>query len=116
MRPIYSTNGHWEAMLDGAFFYDTSGEWIAWLDGVDVYSQYGEYVGYLAPDGRILRKRVKSPRPFKSPPASPGRIRPQSKVPLAPSFGELPWDLVDIFEEDPGVFYRLHTKRQAADE
>jgi hypothetical protein len=115
MRPIYSTSGGWEAMLEGAFLYDTSGEWIGWLDGVNVYSQYGEYIGHMSPDGRILRKRVQSRRPFRSPPPSPGRLRPPAKVPLAPPFGELPWDLVDVFDEEPGVFYRVHTKRQAED-
>jgi hypothetical protein len=111
MRPIYSNRGNWEAMLEGVYLFDTSGEWIAWLDGIEVYSQYGEYVGHLSPDGRILRKKVPAPRPFRAPPSSPGRMRPPAKVPLAPSFGELPWDLVDVFEEDPEIFYRLHTKR-----
>jgi hypothetical protein len=115
MRPIYSTKGNWEAMLVDGLFYDTSGEWIGWLDGVDVYSQYGEYVGYMSPDGRILRKRLPEPHPFRSPPPSPGRMRPLAKVPLAPTFGELPWNLVDVFEEDPGIFYRLHSKREAED-
>ena len=112
MRPIYATNGEWEAMLIEERFYNLSGEWIAWLDGGDIYSQYGEYVGFLSADGRILRKRVHTPRPVRTPPPSPGRIKPPSKAALAPTFGELPWDLVDIFEEDPEVFHRVHRQRK----
>ena len=36
-RPIYATNGEWEAVLIEDRFYDLRGEWIGWLDGEEIY-------------------------------------------------------------------------------
>ncbi|MFQ6100551.1 MAG: 4-fold beta flower protein [Anaerolineae bacterium] len=104
MRPIYSTNGEWVALLHEGYLYDTLGEWIAWLDSKEVYSRDGEYVGFLSDDWRILRERIRKQRPFRPAPPAPPKIRPPAKVSLAPLFAELPWNLVDVFEEEPEIF------------
>ena len=104
MQPIYSTNGEWVALLHEGCLYDTLGEWIAWLDDKEVYNRDGQYVGFLSDDRRILRERVRRNRPLR--PASPTspKIRPPARVPLAPLFAELPWNTVDVFEEEPDIF------------
>ena len=104
MKPIYSTNGEWVALLREGRLYDTRGDWIGWLEGRDVYTRDGEYAGFLSDDGRILRERVRRQRPRRPAPPTPPRIRPPAKVPLAPLFAEQPWNLVDVFEEAPEVF------------
>lgn len=111
MRPIYSTSGDWVALFKDGYLYDTYGEWVGWVEGQDVYTRDGEYVGYLSDDGRILRSRIRVQRPLhRVPPTAPG-VRPPPKVPLAPSFVELPWNVVDVFDEDPGLFHRISDLR-----
>jgi hypothetical protein len=104
MKPIYSTNGEWVGLIERPYVYDTMGEWIGWLDGKDIYTRDGMYAGFLSGDGRILRERVHQQRPLRSVPPVPPRIRPPASVPLAPLFAELPWNQVDIFEEEPEIF------------
>ncbi len=104
MQPIYSTNGEWVALLHNGHLYDTRGEWIAWLDGRDVYTRDGMYVGFLSDDRRILRQRVRRQRPLRPAPPAPPKVRPPATVPLASLFAELPWNLVDVFEEEPEIF------------
>ncbi|MBL7064271.1 MAG: hypothetical protein ISS49_08730 [Anaerolineae bacterium] len=104
MKPIYSTNGEWVALIREGHLYDTRGDWIGWLEGRDIYTRDGEYAGFLSHDGRILHERVRRQRPRRPAPPTPPRIRPPSKVPLAPLFAEQPWNLVDVFEEAPEVF------------
>ncbi len=109
MHPIYSTNGEWVAMLHESRLYDTLGEWIAWLDGQEVYNRDGQYVGFLSNEargtcGRILRERIRKNRPLRPAPPGPAKFRPPSHVPLAPLFAELPWNTVDVFEENPHIF------------
>ena len=111
MLPIYCSNGEWTAILVGIYIFDTHGEWIAWLDGTHVYTRDGMYAGYLANDGRILRQRVLEGRPMRPCPPAPAKIKPPSKVPLAPMFAELPWHVVDCFEEDPDIFMRISDLR-----
>jgi len=104
MQLIYSTAGDWVALLHEGRLYDTRGEWIAWLDSKDIYTCDGMYAGFLSDDGRVLRERILRQRPLRPvPPASP-KIRPPASVPLPPFFAELPWKLVDVFEEEPEVF------------
>jgi len=104
MQPIYSTNGEWVALLHEGRLHDTLGEWIAWLDGKEVYNRDGQYVGFLSDDRRILRERVRRNRPLHpAPPGSP-KVNPPSHVPLPPLFAELPWNVVDVFEEEPNIF------------
>jgi len=62
------------------------------------------YAGFLSDDGRILRKRVRSQRPLRPVPPAPPKIRPPATMPLAYLFAELPWNLVNVFEEEPEVF------------
>jgi hypothetical protein len=104
MQPIYSTNGEWVALLQEGRLYDTLGEWIAWLDGKDIYNRDGQYVGFLSKDRRVLRERIRISRPLRAAPSGAIKIRPPSSVPLAPLFAELPWNVVDVFEEDPDIF------------
>ena len=104
MQPIYSTSGEWVALLHEGHLYDTCGERIAWLDGNEVYNRDGLYAGFLSKDGRVLRERVRRPRPLRPGPSAPPKIRSPAHVPLAPLFAELPWSQVDVFEEEPEVF------------
>ena len=104
MQSVYSTNGEWVALLHEGRLYDTLGEWIAWLDGKEVYNRDGQYVGFLSGDRRILRERVRRTRPLRPAPPGPSKLRPPAHVPLAPLFAELPWNTVDVFEEEPDIF------------
>ena len=112
MKPIYSTNGEWVALLREGYLYDTRGEWVGWLNGKDIYTRDGEYAGFLSEDGRVLRERIRRQPAIRPAPPAPPRLRPPAMVPLVPMFAELPWRLVDIFEEDPDVFkYTKRTKK-----
>jgi hypothetical protein len=125
MQPIYSTAGDWVALLHEGFLFDTYGERIAWLDGKDIYTLDGEYAGFLSDDGRVLRKRVHKQRSLRAvpfaikggptashaSPSLPSKIRPPARVPLAPLFAELPWQLVDVFEENPEIFEHISDLR-----
>lgn len=110
-KPIYSTSGTWVALLEGNLLYDTQGEWIGWLEGRDVYTRDGEWAGFFSADGRILRERVRKQRPPRPVPPAPPTIRPPATVPLPPMFAELPWNLVDVFEEEPEVFQFVSERR-----
>jgi hypothetical protein len=111
MQPIYSTNGEWVALLHEGHLYDTRGERIAWLDGQDVYTRDGMYVGFLSKDGRVLRERIRKTRPLRPGPPAPQKVRPPATVPLAPLFAELPWNQLDVFEEEPEVFKHISDLR-----
>lgn len=104
MQVIYATNGEWVALVDQGNLYDTMGEWIGWLDGKDVYTRDGEYAGYLSNDRRILGERIRKQLPLRPAPPAPPKIRPPASVPLPPMFSELPWHLVDVFDERPETF------------
>lgn len=106
MKHIYSTAGDWVALLDDnrQHLYDTRGEWIAWLNGKEVYTRDGMYAGFLSDDGRVLRERIRKQRPLRPVPVAPTKIRPPASAPLPPYFAELPWNQVDVFEEEPEVF------------
>jgi hypothetical protein len=111
MEPVYSTNGEWVAILHKGHLYDTLGEWVGWLEGKDVYTRDGEYVGFLSNDRRVLRERIRKQRPLRPAPPAPPKIRQPAKVPLAPLFSELPWNLVDVFEEQPEIFKHISELR-----
>lgn len=106
--PIYSTIGDWAALLIFPHLFSPSGEWIGWVTpDRQVYDVHGLYVGWLTPDPRILRKRTYDTElERRSPPPSPGRIRPPASVPLPPMMSQLPFEVIDVLEEEPG---RLHT-------
>ena len=112
MKPIYSTSGEWVALLHEGHLYDTYGEWIAWLDGEEVYTRDGEYAGFISDDARILRERVRKQPPLRAIPTAPAKVRPPAHAPLAPLFAELPWKLVDVFEEEPEIFEHVSKRRQ----
>ena len=106
MKYIYSTAGDWVALLDenAGCLYDTLGEWIAWLDDKEVYTREGVFVGFLSDDGRVLRERIRKQRPLRPVPTAFPKIRPPASAPLPPLFAELPWNQVDVFEEEPEIF------------
>ena len=111
MKPIYTTSSDWVAMVEGNYLYDTTGEWVGWIEGKDVFSRDGEYIGYLSDDSRILRERIRKQRPLQPAPPEPPKLRPPSSVPLSPFFADLPWNLVDVFEEDPYIFKHISELR-----
>ena len=106
--PIYTTPGDWEALLVFPYLYNTIGEWIGWVTpDRQVYDVDGVYVGWLTDEPRILRKRIyDKPLPRRIPPPEPNRIRPPATVPLPPMMAELPFEKIDVLDEEPN---RLHT-------
>lgn len=106
--PIYTTPGDWAALMVFPYLYNTIGEWIGWV-GVDrqVFDVDGVYVGWLTSEPRILRKRIiEDELPRTSVLDTPPRIRPPATVPLPPMMAELPFEIIDVLEEEPE---RLHT-------
>ncbi|MEJ2011909.1 MAG: hypothetical protein P8X64_06745 [Anaerolineales bacterium] len=106
--PIYTTPGDWAALLVFPHLYNTIGEWIGWVSpDRQVFDVDGVYVGWLTDEPRILRRRIiEQELPRKVPPEAPGRIRPPATVPLPPMMAELPFEVIDILDEEPE---RLHT-------
>jgi len=106
--PIYTSRGDWAALLVFPHVFSTVGEWIGWITpDRQVYDVDGIYVGWLTGEPRVLRKRTYDQPPArKEPPAAPGKVRPPASVPLPPMMAELPFELVDVLEEEPD---RLHT-------
>jgi hypothetical protein len=110
-KPVYRTDGEWVAVLHSGNLFDTMGEWIAWLDGNEVYSLEGEYIGFISEDGRLLRQRVLSYRKRRIAPTEIPPYEPLETVPLPPMFAELSYSIVDVFEEEPDLFTRIHELR-----
>ncbi len=105
--PVYTTRGDVEAFLRYPYLYNRLGEWIGWVTPErDVYSVLGHYVGWLDKGPRILRKRGRDPKPRRTPPPAPPRIRPPAHAPLPPMMSELGYETIDVLEEEPE---RLHT-------
>lgn len=106
--PIYTSRGDWTAIMVFPYLFNTLGEWIGWLTSErQVYDVDGIYVGWLTDEPRILRKRTydRNP-PSREPPDAPERIHPPATVPLPPMMAELPFELIDVLEEERE---RLHT-------
>jgi hypothetical protein len=84
------------------------GEWIGWITpDRQVYDVDGIYVGFLTDEQRILRRRtLNGPLPRRISPRPQNKIRPPATIPLPPMMSELPYDLLDVFVEEPE---RLHT-------
>jgi hypothetical protein len=101
--PIYTSHGEAGAIFVRPFIFNLSGEWIGWVDSEDtVYSVHGHFVGKLTGDQRIVRKREWGyGRERKTPPPSPGKIRPPTHFPLAPSLAELPTYMIDVLVDNP---------------
>jgi len=115
-KPIYRTDGEWVAVVQSGNLFDTTGEWVGWLDGKDVYTLDGEYVGYVSDDGRLLRPRVLPYRKRRRPPKDRPRVRLPQTIPLPPMFAELRYSEVDVFEEEPDLFAKVHELRPDAGE
>ncbi len=105
--PIYSTSGDWAAMLLYPNLFNPLGEWVGWVTpNHDVFDVEGRYVGYLDDEPRILRRRLYDYKiPRRDPPDPPKRINTPALVPLPPFFRELPFEIIDVVDEDPD---RLH--------
>ncbi len=106
--PIYTTLGDWSAILVYPNIYNTLGEWIGWVTSDrQVYNILGIYVGWITEEPRILRRRIMEGKlPRRKPPPRPPGIRPPATVPLPPMMAELPFEIIDVFEDEPGL---LHT-------
>lgn len=106
--PVYTSLGDWRAVLVFPYVYNTMGEWIGWVTSdKNVFDVDGMYVGWVTNEPRILRRRIlDGPIPRRTPPPAPSKIRPPATVPLPPMMAELPYELMDVLEEEPD---RLHT-------
>ncbi|MGA9532150.1 MAG: hypothetical protein WBR18_05490 [Anaerolineales bacterium] len=106
--PVYTTPGDWEAVLVFPYLYNTVGEWIGWVTPKrEVYDVDGVYVGWLTDEPRVLRRRIyDKPLPRRTPPPPPNSVRPPATVPLPPMMAELPFEIIDVLEEEPRL---LHT-------
>ncbi len=106
--PIYSTPGDWIALLVFPHIFNQIGEWIGWITpDREVFDVDGVYVGWLTDDPRILRRRIiEGSLPRQDPPNRPEKIRPPATVPLPPMMAELPFEIIDVMDEEPD---RLHT-------
>jgi hypothetical protein len=107
--PIYNTRGEWVVMLVDACLYSPRGEWIGYISkNGHVFSVMGKYVGWLSKDFRILRKKSQDA----TIPACPRPERPVLKmkmpvnVHLPPLMADLPFDTLDVMDDEPE---RLHT-------
>jgi hypothetical protein len=96
-------------MLIDAFLYNPRGEWVGYINrSGQVFSVMDKYVGWLSKDFRVLRKKAQD----QTVPASPRPARPPLKVrlpnsaPLPPLMADLPFDTLDVLDEEPE---RLHT-------
>lgn len=100
MEPIYRTDGAWVGVYDEGHVFSIDGEWIGFVVGRQVFDPNGVYLGFLSDDRRLLRKRVlqESPR-RRTPPDSPERPQIPASMPLAPLLRELPFHIIDVFEE-----------------
>jgi hypothetical protein len=106
--PIYTSRGDWLALMVFPYVYSSVGEWVGFLTpGRQVYDVDGLYVGWLTDEPRILRKRTydQTPPPA-APPLPPARVRPPATVPLPRMMAELPFEIIDVLQEEPE---RLHT-------
>jgi hypothetical protein len=96
------------ALLIYPYIYNTLGEYIGWITpDRQVYDVDGVYVGWLTAEPRVLRKRVQDRQVLRQdPPGIPRKIRPPATVPLPPMMAEIPFEIVDVMDEEPE---RLHT-------
>lgn len=100
MEPIYRTDGAWVGVFTDGHVFTSQAEWVGFVIGRQVFDSAGEYLGFLSDDRRLLRKRVLSdPPPRREPPAQPQRPRIPASMPLAPLLRELPYHIIDVFEE-----------------
>jgi hypothetical protein len=103
--PIYTSRGDLGAYLVYPYIFDRTGEWIGWVTPDRfVYSVHGHYAGYLGNGPRVLRKLSDSfDQPRQIPPKRPERISMPVTAPLAPLMAELPYGIIDVFEDAPDL-------------
>jgi len=107
--PIYTSRGDWAALMVFPYVFSPMGEWVGWVTpGRQVYDVDGVFIGWVTDEPRILRKRTYDVLPPRiAPPPIPEKVRPPSGVPLPPMMAELPFEIVDVLEDEPE---RLHTQ------
>ena len=106
--PIFTTAGDVEAIFAYPYLFNLRGEWVGFVTPQkEVYSVLGDYIGWLSSDPRILRKRTYNyDKPKLTPPPIPPRLTVGGTMRLPPMMAELPYDTIDILQEEPD---RLHT-------
>ncbi len=105
--PLYSTRGDAEAFLLYPHLYNRGGEWVGFITPEkEIYSVLGYHVGSLAAGPRIFRRRSAEEKPRLRPPAAPPKIRVPNHIPLPRLMGDVPFEMVDVLQEEPE---RLHT-------
>jgi hypothetical protein len=112
MEMIYRTDGEWVAVYHEGHLFTVSGDWLGFVDGRQVFDTSGEYLGFLSDDRRLLRRRrVRTHPPRQEPPPRPERPRLPATAPLPPLFRSLPFNIVDVFEEEgDSIFYISDTR------
>jgi len=100
MEPIYRSDGAWVAVYVDGHLFTTDGDWVGFAIGREMFDPQGEYLGFLSDDRRLLRKRfVTETRLRKQPPLEPSTPRLPANMRLAPLMPELPFHIIDVFEE-----------------
>lgn len=112
MIPIYRSDGEWVAVFARGHLFNVEGEWLGFVVGRELFDSEGEYVGFLSDDQRLLKKRSSKPHPIRYKPI-PRPPTPQlpGHVPLAPLLRELPYQIIDLFEEFPEKFSYISETR-----
>ena len=112
MEPIYRTDGEWVAVHHEGHIFSTAGGWLGFVDGREVFDTGGDYLGYLSDDHRLLRRRRTDEHPpRREPPPRPPRPIIPATMPLAPLLRELPFSIVDVFEEEgEKIFFVSETR------
>lgn len=106
--PIFSSRGDAEAFLVYPYLFNRQGEWIGFVTPQrEVYSVLGYYVGILTNDPRIFRKRSLEERPRLKPPARPARIRIPPSTPLPKMMGDVPFEMIDVLQDQPELLHTL---------
>ena len=101
MEPIYRTDGKWVAVYDRGHLFSPEGDWLGFLVGRWVFAPGGDYLGFLSDDRRLLRRRRNDNSPARrEPPSQPAPPRMPANVALAPLLRDLPFGIIDVFEEE----------------
>lgn len=114
--PIYRSDGEWVAVFHQGHLFNTDGEWLGFAVGRELFDPNGYYLAFLSDDQRMLRKRsvIEEPRWVK-PPSRPQSPKIPSGAPLPPMFRNLPYSMIDMFEEFPERFSFISETRPDMD-
>ena len=112
MIPIYRSDGEWVAVFDKGHVFNVEGEWLGFVVGRELFDPQGRYLGFLSDDQRLLCKRAGTStlaryKPLERPPVPTI----PAHAPLAPLLRELPYQIVDLFEEFPERFSYISETR-----